>query len=350
MNVNIDTSKIRIETDRLILRGFSDDDLSDLYEYAGVPGVGEMAGWPHHESIETSKRILHSFMAENEVFALVLKETGKVIGSLGLHYSWANDDPKYTDMKSKEIGFVLSRDYWGQEAVTAVILMCFHEYGCDILTCGYFSTNNQSRRVIEKAGFKFEKQSIWHSKQLSKDFDVIEYVLLRTEWSGATCFVRPAKISDATNVATILCESWRSAYSDILLPDELERKTNVRERTEKERYFISSGSNIYISFSNGVPCGIMSFCQSRDKDLENYAEIVSMHTLKSVWGKGVGNVLMEFALTKIKQHGFTHVLLWVFEANARARRFYEKNGFVLDGAIKDSGFGNAKEIRYTLVF
>ena len=95
MNININTSKIQLETDRLILRAFCEDDLVDFYEYACVPGVGEMAGWPHHESIETSKRILQSFMTENEVFDLVLRESGKVIGSLGLHYSWANDDLKY---------------------------------------------------------------------------------------------------------------------------------------------------------------------------------------------------------------------------------------------------------------
>lgn len=189
MNVQIDTSKIRLETDRLILRAFCEDDLADLYEYASIPGVGEMAGWPHHESIDTSKQILQGFMTEKEVLALVLKETGKVIGSLGLHYSWANDDPKYAHMKSKEIGYVLSPNYWGQElvpeAVKAIIAMCFREFGCELLTCGHFRTNNQSRRVIEKCGFRFEKQSVWHSSQLDMDFDDMKYVLLRSEWSGS---------------------------------------------------------------------------------------------------------------------------------------------------------------------
>lgn len=164
MDKIIDISKIRIETSRLLLRPFCEDDLTDFYEYASVPGAGEMAGWPHHESIETSKRILKSFIKEKEVFALQFKHTGKVIGSLGLHYSWANDDPRYFNMNSKEIGYVLARDYWGQgfmpEAVKAVIAMCFNEYDCEILTCGHFSKNNQSKRVIEKCGFRFIKQSV----------------------------------------------------------------------------------------------------------------------------------------------------------------------------------------------
>lgn len=188
MNVNIDISKIRLETARLLLRPFCEDDLSDFYEYASVPGVGEMAGWPHHESIETSKRILKSFIEEKEVLALQHKTIGKVIGSLGLHYSWANDAPRYSGMKSKEIGYVLARDYWGQghmpEAVKAVIAMCFNEYDCEILTCGHFSTNIQSKRVIEKCGFRFEKQSTFHAKQLGVDVEDMKYVLLRSDWKG----------------------------------------------------------------------------------------------------------------------------------------------------------------------
>ena len=61
MDIRIDTSQIVIETERLILRAFTESDLTDFYTYASVPGVGEMAGWPHHQSIETSKDILRSF-------------------------------------------------------------------------------------------------------------------------------------------------------------------------------------------------------------------------------------------------------------------------------------------------
>jgi ribosomal-protein-alanine N-acetyltransferase len=189
MDKQIDISEIYLETERLVLRPFYEDDLKDFYEYARVPGVGEMAGWPHHESIEVSKRVLNSFIEEKEVFALQHKETGKIIGSLGLHYSWANDDPKYASMVSKEIGYVLSRDYWGQgfmpEAVKAVIAFCFKDLGCEILTCGHFSTNGQSKRVIEKCGFKFEKQGVFHSKQLGEDYEDMKYVLLRSDWTDA---------------------------------------------------------------------------------------------------------------------------------------------------------------------
>ena len=58
----IDVSGTVLETDRLILRPFRETDLEDFYAYASVEGVGEMAGWPHHTSMETSRRVLDSFI------------------------------------------------------------------------------------------------------------------------------------------------------------------------------------------------------------------------------------------------------------------------------------------------
>ena len=51
-----------IETKRLILRSFKQTDLEDFYEYASVEGVGEMAGWKHHENIAESQSIMNSFI------------------------------------------------------------------------------------------------------------------------------------------------------------------------------------------------------------------------------------------------------------------------------------------------
>ena len=125
MDIQIDITDTVLETPRLILRPWRESDLEDFFAYASVEGVGEMAGWKHHESIEVSRAILGDFMSHKNVFALAHRESGRVIGSLGLHPSWANEDEAYRHLKVKEIGYVLSRDYWGQglmpEAVKAVI-------------------------------------------------------------------------------------------------------------------------------------------------------------------------------------------------------------------------------------
>ncbi|MBC8560201.1 GNAT family N-acetyltransferase [Fumia xinanensis] len=185
MDITVDLSNATLETLRLTLRPWQESDLSDLYEYASVPGVGEMAGWPHHESIEASRQILTSWLEEKNIFALVYRENGKVIGSLGLHPSWADSDPRYSDLKVKEVGYVLSKDYWGRglmpEAVTAVIHFCFEQLGLDALTVGHFTENGQSKRVIEKCGFTYVKNGEFYAKLLDKTFEDMNYILLRDE-------------------------------------------------------------------------------------------------------------------------------------------------------------------------
>ena len=148
-----------IETKRLILRPFRESDLADFYEYASVEGVGERAGWKHHESIEESKNILAKFIAEDKDFAICLKENGKVIGSFGVQeYGLEDKLTEFDGYRGREIGFVLAKDYWGRglmpEAVSAVMNYLFDELDFDFLLCGYYNFNSQSKKVQEKCGFK----------------------------------------------------------------------------------------------------------------------------------------------------------------------------------------------------
>lgn len=159
MNYQFKINGKSLEAERLILRSFLPSDLSDLFEYACVDGVGEMAGWRHHKSVEESKEILNKFIDKDKVFAVVLKESGKVIGSLGVEeYGMEDALTEFSDYKGREIGYVLGKDYWGQgimpEAVTAVIDYLFNDLDLDFLLCGYYDFNTQSKRVQEKCGFK----------------------------------------------------------------------------------------------------------------------------------------------------------------------------------------------------
>ena len=162
MNAAVDITNTILETERLILRPWKESDLSDFYEYASVDGVGQMAGWKPHKNIEESKTILGFFIEGKKTFALVDKETGKVIGSIGLEEAERREaDERVAEKKGRELGYVLSKDYWGRglmpEAVKRVIQYAFDEQGWDFLLCGHYNDNNQSRRVIEKSGFEFFK-------------------------------------------------------------------------------------------------------------------------------------------------------------------------------------------------
>ena len=159
MNANFKINGIVIETQRLILRPFKQSDLDDFYEYASVDGVGEMAGWKHHEGKDESQSILDLFINEDKTFAIVLKENNKVIGSLGVEeYGMEEALSEFYEYQGREIGYVLSKDYWGKglmpEAVKATIDYLFNVQKLDFLTCGYYEFNSQSKKVQEKCGFK----------------------------------------------------------------------------------------------------------------------------------------------------------------------------------------------------
>lgn len=158
MNAKIDVTNLKICTERLVLREWYESDLDDFYEYASVMGVGEMAGWPHHENKDKSKVILDKFIKEKKTFALVYKSNNKVIGSLGIEeYALEDKLSEFYSYQGRSIGYVLSKSYWGQglmaEALKAVMDYLYNTLNYDFLLCGHFDSNKQSRRVQEKCGF-----------------------------------------------------------------------------------------------------------------------------------------------------------------------------------------------------
>lgn len=157
MDIKVDFTDLVIKTDRLFLRAFNDNDLEDLYAYAKTPGLGEMAGWPHHRSIEDSKEVLERFKKNKDVLAI--EKEGKVIGSLGLHPVDSEFYKEFEDKKGKEIGFVLSEDFHRQkimtEAVKALMKYAFEDLGLDYISAGYFRGNFKSRWFQQKLGFNY---------------------------------------------------------------------------------------------------------------------------------------------------------------------------------------------------
>ena len=146
---------MNMETGRLILRRFRNSDLDDFFEYARDPEVGPSAGWKPHTTKEYSRDILKTFMASADLFALELKTSGKVIGSIGLH-----EDMKRDYKEVMMIGYAMGKPYWGKglmaEAVNAVLHYAFHELDLKIVSAYHYPFNSQSKRVLEKAGFLSE--------------------------------------------------------------------------------------------------------------------------------------------------------------------------------------------------
>lgn len=184
MNKEIDITGVILKTKRLVLRPFSVGDLNDFYEYAKVDGVGRPAGWNPHENIEESKRVLNGFIENKKTFAIVYK--GKVIGSVGVEMY---DEYKNRDLKElcgRELGFVLSKDYWGRgimtEAVKRVIKYLFEEVKLDFILCAHMIGNTRSMRVQQKCGFKYVNDRYYYMSSYGKRKKCRSYILTKEDY------------------------------------------------------------------------------------------------------------------------------------------------------------------------
>ena len=94
--------------------------------------------------------------------------------------------------------------------------------------------------------------------------------------------------------------------------------------------------------------GTSSVCASRWPDWPGYGEVVSLYLLPEYMGRGLGKALLPAAVERLKERGFRDILLWVLEENQRARRFYEKYGFMQTKRclICNIGGKDLKEVQY----
>ncbi len=155
-----------IETERLILRPWELTDAEALYRYARDPEVGPIAGWPPHISVGYSREIIRLTLSSPETYAVVPRDAGGPVGSIGLMPGQRSNIPIGDD--EAEIGYWIGVPYWGQglipEAVEALCRRGFEDLDFKALWCGHFRGNEKSHRVWEKCGFTYhhtEENIFW---------------------------------------------------------------------------------------------------------------------------------------------------------------------------------------------
>ena len=144
-----------LQTKRLILRPWREEDAEQCYKYASDPDVGLPAGWRPHESVEYSRMIIRDVLSKPETYAIVLKETGLPVGNIALRFH--SDLADFDD--ECEIGYWLGKPYWGQgimpEAAAELIRRAFEDLDLKRIWGGYYDGNEKSKRVQEKLGLKY---------------------------------------------------------------------------------------------------------------------------------------------------------------------------------------------------
>lgn len=147
-----------LETDRIILRPWREDDAEALFRYAQDPAIGPIAGWPPHTSVEESRGIIRDVFSAPETYAVVLKQAGEPIGSVGLLFGENGTRP--LGEGEAELGYWIGKPYWGQELIPEasreLIRHGFEDLGLEGLWCSCDAANRQSMRVQEKCGFSYD--------------------------------------------------------------------------------------------------------------------------------------------------------------------------------------------------
>lgn len=175
----------RIETGRLILRHFRDEDLATFYAYRNDPEVARYQSWERISErearffIEEMQEAQPGTPGEWFQFAIELKEGAALIGDCALKIS---AEPPYQG----EIGYTLAREHQGRglasEAIRALLDYSFSELQLHRVVASADCENTRSLALMERVGMRREGhflQSMWFKGRWSDD---CMYAILRDEW------------------------------------------------------------------------------------------------------------------------------------------------------------------------
>jgi len=163
--------------------------------------------------------------------------------------------------------------------------------------------------------------------------------------------LRIATVQDAYAIATVHVRAWQYGYRDQMPADYLDSlsvgkrarmwvEILLNERDAARTWLGMWGSDA-VGFVSAGPC--------RDTDLEpGSGEVYALYVLPTSWNTGLAPNLLHAAEQFLASRGYREATLWVLDSNARARHFYEREGWHADGSEREDeleGF-TLRELRY----
>ncbi|MBN2336273.1 GNAT family N-acetyltransferase [Candidatus Bathyarchaeota archaeon] len=189
-----------LTTERLALRPMTEDDIGFIYELFGRHETNEYSSYGDVGSLEEAKRLYEAFMAPGHEdrfrVAIVLRETGEPIGTLGLHGFSGRDG-------RAELGYDLLREHWGRgymtEAARELVRYGFAEMGLNRIEATIDPENKRSVNLIERLGFM--REGLLREKYFygGRRRDELVYGLLRSDWEE---HIMPPKHSPSYSPST----------------------------------------------------------------------------------------------------------------------------------------------------
>ena len=138
--------------------------------------------------------------------------------------------------------------------------------------------------------------------------------------------IRKATLADASGIAKVHVDSWRSTYRNIIPNDFLE-KLSYAQRTDSWIKNISREDNYVIvaENENGEIVGFADCGKRENNQIDHSGDLTSIYLLEDYQGKGIGKMLMKQLFNQFKKLGYNRIFVEVLKDN-KTRNFYEYYG------------------------
>jgi ribosomal protein S18 acetylase RimI-like enzyme len=159
--------------------------------------------------------------------------------------------------------------------------------------------------------------------------------------------IRRARLEDAAAIAAVHVRTWQAAYEHVFGADRLAGIDPAAREGAARRFATDADSDTFVAESEGRIVGFVSSGVSEDEGEER--ELFAIYVLPEAWGTSAAPGLMQAAVEAMRARGAADAILWVLEDNPRARRFYEREGWLADGTAESEYLGlTVPLVRYRL--
>ena len=323
----------KLETKRLILRNFEMSDAEAMFRnWASDPEVVRFMPYDVCNSIEETKKRITEWMRYFEdtapnsaVFAIVLKDSGEVIGTI----DYAETDK---DARSAEVGYQLGKLWWGRgyaaEALQAVIRHCFETVKLNRIWASYDPRNPNSGKVLKKAGMIYEGTLRQCKIRRGELADSVRYAILADEY-----FSMKKK-----NQKTVNYQKYTNAHLDGVLKLSHEWFAEnitfgiVPDTAEDIAAYQNEYFHVALDGGNVVGYVTAEIIEENEYNVfprgASYLRVNDLYIAKEYRSHSIGEKLLSIVEQKAYENNIQHIFISSATKDADAvRGFYQRNGY-----------------------